>query len=105
MVQSDGQGVRAQNAGGRVVAEHAFGMTAKVRANNGAAGVAGPSIERFAATADVYLSELSAALRDGTYSPQAVKRVDIPKGDGGTRPLGIPTRASYCTLLSSGSGC
>ena len=64
---------------------------AKVRANKGAAGVDGQSIERFAAKADVYLSELSAALREGTYSPQAVRRVDIPKGDGRTRPLGIPT--------------
>ena len=64
---------------------------AKVRANKGAAGVDGQSIERFAAKADVYLSELSAVLREGTYRPQAVKRVDIPKGDGRTRPLGIPT--------------
>lgn len=63
----------------------------KVRANKGAAGVDGQSIERFAAKADLYLSELSAALRDGTYQPQPVKRVDIPKGDGRTRPLGIPT--------------
>ena len=77
---------------------------AKVRANKGAAGVDGQSIERFAAKADVYLSELSAVLREGTYRPQAVKRVDIPKGDGRTRPLGIPTRASYCTLLSLVSG-
>jgi RNA-directed DNA polymerase len=64
---------------------------AKVRANKGAAGVDGQSIERFAAKADLYLSELSAALREGAYRPQAVKRVDIPKGDGRTRPLGIPT--------------
>ena len=64
---------------------------AKVRANKGAAGVDGQSIGRFAAKADVYLSELSTALRDGSYQPQAVKRVDIPKGDGKTRPLGIPT--------------
>lgn len=63
----------------------------KVRANKGAAGVDGQSIERFAAKADDYLSELSTALRDGSYAPQAVKRVDIPKGDGRTRPLGIPT--------------
>jgi RNA-directed DNA polymerase len=64
---------------------------AKVRANKGAAGVDGQSIGKFAAKADVYLSELSAALRAGTYRPLAVKRVDIPKGDGRTRPLGIPT--------------
>ena len=63
----------------------------KVRANKGAAGVDGQSIERFAAKAELYLSELSAALKDGTYRADAVKRVDIPKGDGRTRPLGIPT--------------
>jgi len=63
----------------------------KVKANKGAAGVDGQSIERFAAKADVYLAELSAALREGSYRPQAVKRVEIPKGDGKTRPLGIPT--------------
>jgi RNA-directed DNA polymerase len=39
----------------------------------------------------VYLSELSAALREDSYRPQAVKRVEIPKGDGRMRPLGIPT--------------
>ena len=63
----------------------------KVRANKGAAGVDGQSIERFEARADLYLAELSTALREGSYRPQAVKRVDIPKGDGRTRPLGIPT--------------
>lgn len=62
----------------------------KVKANKGAAGVDGQSIERFAAKADDYLAELAAALREGTYHPQAVKRVDIPKGEGKTRPLGIP---------------
>jgi RNA-directed DNA polymerase len=63
----------------------------KVLANKGASGVDGQSVERFAAKAEEYLSELSGALRDGTYRPQAVKRVEIPKGDGKTRPLGIPT--------------
>ena len=63
----------------------------KVRANKGVAGVDGQSIERFAARAEEYLAELSRALREGSYRPQAVKRVDIPKGDGRTRPLGIPT--------------
>ena len=51
----------------------------KVRANKGAAGVDGQSIERFAAKAEDYLAELSAALREGAYRPQAVKRVDIPR--------------------------
>jgi RNA-directed DNA polymerase len=63
----------------------------KVRANGGAAGVDGQSLERCAAHEDRYLSELAGALREGSYQPQPVKRVDIPKGDGRTRPLGIPT--------------
>ncbi|MEO5338810.1 MAG: group II intron reverse transcriptase/maturase [Magnetospirillum sp. WYHS-4] len=63
----------------------------KVRANRGAAGVDGQSIERFAARAEDYLAELASDLRTGAYRPQPVRRVDIPKGDGKTRPLGIPT--------------
>ena len=63
----------------------------KVEANRGAAGVDGQSIDRFAAKADLYLSELATAVREGSYRPQAVKRVEIPKGDGRIRPLGIPT--------------
>ncbi|MFH0342174.1 MAG: reverse transcriptase domain-containing protein [Chromatiales bacterium] len=60
----------------------------RVRANKGAAGVDGQSVERFAAGAETYLAELSRELLSAT---QPVKRVDIPKGDGKTRPLGIPT--------------
>jgi RNA-directed DNA polymerase len=63
---------------------------ARVRANGGAAGVDGVSVERFAARSEVYLAELATALREGSYRPQPVRRVDIPKGDGRTRPLGIP---------------
>jgi len=63
----------------------------KVWANAGAAGVDRQSIERFEAREDLYLAELAAALRDGSYRAQPIRRVDIPKGDGGTRPLGIPT--------------
>lgn len=62
----------------------------KVRANKGAAGVDGQSIERFEARAELYLGELATELRQGTYLPQAVRRVEIPKGDGKMRPLGIP---------------
>ena len=63
----------------------------KARANKGAAAVDGQSIERFTAKAGLSLSELPAALREGRYQPHAVKRVDIPNGDGRTRPLGIAT--------------
>lgn len=63
----------------------------KVQANQGAAGVDGQSVERFAARAETYLAELHQELREGTYRPLPVKRVEIPKGDGKTRPLGIPT--------------
>ena len=63
----------------------------KVRANGGAAGVDGQSLERFAGQAEAYLAELATALRDGSYRPQPIRRVEIPKGDGKTRPLGIPT--------------
>src|SRR6266699_6206124 len=64
---------------------------AKVRANRGAAGVDGQSVERFDRQAELYLGELADELREGSYRPQPVRRVEIPKGDGRTRPLGIPT--------------
>jgi len=63
----------------------------KVERNKGAAGVDGQSVERFAAVADRYLSELHEDLKNGSYRPSPVKRVSIPKGGGQTRPLGIPT--------------
>ena len=43
------------------------------------------------AQAERYLRELHDDLKDGSYRPNPVKRVEIPKGDGRTRPLGIPT--------------
>jgi RNA-directed DNA polymerase len=63
----------------------------KVAANKGAAGVDGESVERFAARSADYLRELGESLSARTYSPAPVRRVEIPKGDGKTRPLGIPT--------------
>ena len=63
----------------------------KVARNKGAAGVDGQSVERFAAGAELYLSELHENLKSGSYRPSPVKRVDIPKGPGQTRPLGIPS--------------
>jgi RNA-directed DNA polymerase len=62
----------------------------KVAANKGSAGVDGQSVQRFGHRAAEYLQELSEALKSGSYRPQPVKRVEIPKGPGKTRPLGIP---------------
>ena len=62
----------------------------KVKDNAGAAGVDGQSVEQFEARAEVYLEELERALRAGDYRPQPIRRVEIPKGGGKMRPLGIP---------------
>jgi RNA-directed DNA polymerase len=62
----------------------------KVARNKGTAGVDGQGIERFAAGAERYLTELHESLKNGSYRPSPVKRVEIPKGGGQTRPLGIP---------------
>lgn len=61
-----------------------------VKKNRGAGGVDGVSIERFEGMKDKCLLELHEALKDGSYEPEAVRRVYIPKGDGTQRPLGIP---------------
>ena len=64
----------------------------RVRRNSGSAGVDRQSIDAFAAQAERYLRELGEALRVGTYRPEAVRRVWIPKpGKAERRPLGIPT--------------
>jgi RNA-directed DNA polymerase len=52
--------------------------------------VVGQSVEKFAACAETYLEELEQALKQGSFQPLPVKRVEIPKGPGQTRPLGIP---------------
>ena len=63
----------------------------QVQRNRGAAGIDGQSIDAFAANAQRYLNELATDLEAGQYHPQAVRRVEIPKAGGKTRPLGIPT--------------
>ena len=64
-----------------------------VKANQGAAGVDGQSIAEFEANLSGNLYKLWNRLSSGSYFPPPVRRVEIPKGDGGTRPLGIPTVA------------
>ena len=64
----------------------------QVEANEGAAGVDHVSVKTFGDRREVEVAKLSEQLRTGTYRPQAVRRVHIPKpGTKETRPLGIPT--------------
>ena len=65
----------------------------RVRANQGAAGVDGQSIADFEANLSGNLYKLWNRMSSGSYFPPPVRRVDIPKANGGTRPLGIPTVA------------
>jgi RNA-directed DNA polymerase len=65
---------------------------AKVKANSGAAGVDHQTIEMFERHLEENLEKLSRSLREGSYQPQAVRRVWITKlGSKEKRPLGIPT--------------
>src|ERR1700712_2140114 len=62
----------------------------QVKANRGAAGVDGQSIEDFDRDLSKNLYRIWNRMSSGCYFPPPVRRVDIPKGDtGATRPLGI----------------
>jgi len=64
----------------------------RVKANGGAAGVDHVTVKEFERHLETNLEKLSQSLRDGTYRPQAIRRVWIPKlGSKEMRPLGIPT--------------
>lgn len=62
-----------------------------VAENNGAAGIDQVTVQAFSQNGEQRLQQLSLDLRQKTYRPLAVRRVFIPKGAGGKRPLGIPT--------------
>jgi len=64
---------------------------ARVEANKGAAGIDGMSFEDLRPYLKEHWLAIRAQLLDGTYKPQPVRRVEIPKATGGMRPLGIPT--------------
>ena len=62
-----------------------------VRANNGAPGIDGETVEAFGENLEAKLAEIYQELRSGSYEPSPVRRVEIPKPDGSKRLLGIPT--------------
>lgn len=63
----------------------------KVKANRGSAGVDDETIEDFEKDLGNKLYRIWNRMSSGSYFPSPVKRVEIPKGDGRMRPLGIPT--------------
>lgn len=64
---------------------------AQVKRNKGAAGVDGMTVDELPAHLKEHWLSIRARLLDGTYKPQPVRRVEIPKASGGLRLLGIPT--------------
>jgi RNA-directed DNA polymerase len=63
----------------------------QVKANKGAAGVDGQSIDDFEADLGNNLYKIWNRMSSGTYFPPPVRAVEIPKASGGTRILGVPT--------------
>ncbi|MGM0531059.1 MAG: group II intron reverse transcriptase/maturase [Bacteroidota bacterium] len=63
----------------------------KIKANKGSAGIDRQTMEDFENDLKKNLYKIWNRLSSGSYFPPAIRRVDIPKGNGKTRPLGIPT--------------
>src|ERR1700684_3425015 len=64
---------------------------ARVKANKGSAGVDGMTVDELPGFLKQHWPAIREQLLSGTYKPEPVKRVEIPKPDGGVRKLGIPT--------------
>lgn len=63
----------------------------RVKTNKGSHGVDGMSIDETYEYLKIHSREIGKAIREGTYKPKPVLRVEIPKQEGGVRLLGIPT--------------
>jgi RNA-directed DNA polymerase len=63
----------------------------RVQANAGAPGIDGMTVEQLRGHLCEHWAEIKGQLLDGTYQPRPVRRVEIPKPDGGKRLLGVPT--------------
>ena len=83
----------------------------RVKANKGSPGVDGMTVHELPGFLQQHWPAIREQLLSGTYKPQPVKRVEIPKPDGGVRKLGIPTvldrwiqQAVMQVLQSAGTG-
>ena len=63
----------------------------RVKANKGSPGIDGMKVGELPGYLKQHWPAIREQLRSGTYQPQPVRRVEIPKPDGGMRKLGIPT--------------
>jgi RNA-directed DNA polymerase len=63
----------------------------RVKSNKGSPGIDGMTVEQLPGYLKEHRPAISEQLLSGTYKPQPVRRVEIPKPDGGVRQLGIPT--------------
>ena len=91
-----GETAHSNDHSGRVVSsENMQRAWQQVKANKGAPGIDDMSITDYPAYARANWAGIKASLLDGTYTPVPVKRVEIPKDSGGTRPLGIPTVSDH----------
>ncbi len=69
--------------------------------NNGAPGIDGVSFKDIEVDGvERFVDQLHQELVERTYRPQRLRKVAIPKGDGGSRGLSIPTSYLYCTSCS-----
>ena len=82
--------IKAHSLTGRITTELMRTAFRNVKRNRGVAGIDKISIQLFENNLDQNLLALMRCLKDGTYQSHPLRRVHIPKGDGQTRPLGIP---------------
>lgn len=82
--------VKAHSLTGRITYSLMARAFRNVRRNRGAAGIDKVSIQLFRDNLEANLTALMHDLKKGTFQPLPLRRVHIPKGEGKTRPLGIP---------------
>jgi RNA-directed DNA polymerase len=71
--------------------DNLFRALKQVQSNGGSPGLDGMTVEELAPYLKAHWPMLKQALLEGTYQPQPVKRVEVPKPQGGVRKLGVPT--------------